>query len=281
MLKQPYLSNVIKSLENQLGTKLFERTSKGVTLTEDGYFLIDKIRLIVNTVDDIQSTYFYPSKKREREQSEHFSIFILPQVNAIGSLVRSCRIFHETFPHSRLTIQTKSNREIIEILNTHYSSFGIIGTTKSSEKINSFISNDVSMKILRFVDLVAVTSQQNIAATKYNSISCNELVKKNLIVFCADGMPENSFVHQILSPFGTPNLQYAVDNYSIYIDFLKNTTYFSLMEHKFAEENNLQIIPLEENIPYHTILLYRESELKNSFIANGFYNILLRENSYF
>lgn len=53
------------------------------------------------------------------------------------------------------------------------------------------------------------------------------------------------------------------------------------MEHKFAEENNLQIIPLEENIPYHTILLYRESELKNSFIANGFYNILLRENSYF
>ena len=35
-LKQQYLSNVIKSLEQQFGTKLFIRQAKGVTLTEDG-----------------------------------------------------------------------------------------------------------------------------------------------------------------------------------------------------------------------------------------------------
>jgi DNA-binding transcriptional LysR family regulator len=43
-ISQPAITKQIKNLENQLSTKLFERKSKGVSLTEDGKKLYEKLR---------------------------------------------------------------------------------------------------------------------------------------------------------------------------------------------------------------------------------------------
>lgn len=54
-MSQPNLSKAIRNLENELKIKIFERTNKGVKLTEDGYKLYKYVKTIHKQVDMIQS----------------------------------------------------------------------------------------------------------------------------------------------------------------------------------------------------------------------------------
>ena len=279
MLKQPYLSNVIKSLEAQLGTQLLERSSKGVYLTEDGKFLYDKIRLIVNATHELQQSYNYPSNKRYQNEQASISVYVLPQVNSEGSLVKCSRQFRETFPSAQLMVYTRENLEIVQTVFDSPNAFGIIASTRQIDDLFSSLPDRLEMKVLRTIDLVAVTSPINAEAQQYTSISCAELVKKNLIVFCSEGTPEHSLAYQVLENFGEPNIQYAVDNYAVYFDFLLHSSCYSLMERSMAESKGYTIIPLSDKFHYHTLLLYQKSSLDN-FVMKSFYDMLLFDNSY-
>src|SRR5215218_1078509 len=50
-MAQPPLSNQVKQLEAELGVRLFERTSRGVLLTEAGEFLLDEARRLLAQVE--------------------------------------------------------------------------------------------------------------------------------------------------------------------------------------------------------------------------------------
>ena len=56
LLKQQYVSNVMKSLERYFDVQIFERQSKGVVPTANGQYLIDKARKIL-TLFVICSTF--------------------------------------------------------------------------------------------------------------------------------------------------------------------------------------------------------------------------------
>ncbi len=53
-ISQPNLSKAIRNLEEELNTRLFERTNKGVKLTEDGYKLYKYVKTIRKQLDMIQ-----------------------------------------------------------------------------------------------------------------------------------------------------------------------------------------------------------------------------------
>lgn len=55
-LSQPSLSKQIKDLEDELGVTLFIRGHRKITLTEEGYFLRDRAREIVDLTDDTTIT---------------------------------------------------------------------------------------------------------------------------------------------------------------------------------------------------------------------------------
>lgn len=55
-LKQSTLSRKVKDLEIRLGVKLFERSTRGAEVTENGKVVIEQARRIVTDVDNLQTT---------------------------------------------------------------------------------------------------------------------------------------------------------------------------------------------------------------------------------
>lgn len=63
---QPALSRAIKELESSLGTVLFERTAKGITLTAEGKLFIGYAENVLRQVNDIERLFAAGAAKRRR-----------------------------------------------------------------------------------------------------------------------------------------------------------------------------------------------------------------------
>ncbi|MGP1508521.1 MAG: LysR family transcriptional regulator [Sphaerochaeta sp.] len=68
---QPNLSRSIKELENSLGAELFERSPRGMTLTEDGELFIQYARSILKQVEQVEDVL-----KNRKSPKKSFSIAV-------------------------------------------------------------------------------------------------------------------------------------------------------------------------------------------------------------
>lgn len=63
---QSALSRAIKELEGSLGTKLFERSTKGVTLTPEGELFVRYAKTVLEQVDDLEAMFKGGTLERKR-----------------------------------------------------------------------------------------------------------------------------------------------------------------------------------------------------------------------
>lgn len=63
---QPNLSRAIKELEESLGIVIFDRTTKGISVTPDGEEFLQYARRIIREVDEIEDLYKNARTKKQR-----------------------------------------------------------------------------------------------------------------------------------------------------------------------------------------------------------------------
>ena len=65
-ISQPAVSQAIKQLEQSLGTKLFMRTAKGVTLTNEGHTLFSYVKNLPSTFQQkLREPWLFHTNKQE------------------------------------------------------------------------------------------------------------------------------------------------------------------------------------------------------------------------
>lgn len=62
---QPNLSRAIRELEESLGITIFCRTSKGITITDEGEQLLQHAQRIIQQVDELEQAYRTGGPKRQ------------------------------------------------------------------------------------------------------------------------------------------------------------------------------------------------------------------------
>ena len=129
---QPTLSKALKSLEDELGKKLFTRHSFSISLTEEGVLLrnraedlvlmADKIEQEFLTLDDITGGDIY---------------FGLAESYQIRYLAREIRTFKKTYPDLKYHITSGDTEQVTEKLDKGLLDFAVICETPDERKYHS------------------------------------------------------------------------------------------------------------------------------------------------
>ena len=120
-LTQPTLSRQLMDLEAELGTKLFLRGNRRVTLTEDGMRLRRRAGEILSLVEKTELEF------RETEEQIHGEIYIgAGETDALHLLAQAARDLQIRHPHIRYHLFSGNAEEVTERLDKGLLDFGLL-----------------------------------------------------------------------------------------------------------------------------------------------------------
>lgn len=273
-LKQQYLSTVIKSLENQFGTLLFERSPKGITLTEDGRYLWEKVDSLIRQSDELMLDYLYPSKSATRTLHDTIHIYTPPLIS-IANLSAILAEYQTQFPNVTVTIKEKSRLDMTRCVleDPHAICLTGVGEYTDPAAFLEAIPEDIQALPQRTIEVVAITSTDNPSARNRSSITIEELLKEPLIAYSPLG-PDSSIVYSLLSMHSKPDIKCTVENTALFLHLMQQNDYYTIGTVETAQAYHLKAIPLKPSFNISSFMLFPKSSL-SSFAFKSLLNLFI------
>ena len=131
---QPTLSKAMKSLEDELGKKLFTRHSFSIALTEEGVLLRNRAEDLVSMADKIEQEFFSLDDITGGD-----IYFGLAESYQIRYLAREIREFKKIYPDLRFHITSGDTEQVTEKLDKGLLDFAVICETPDERKYRSIL----------------------------------------------------------------------------------------------------------------------------------------------
>ena len=138
-ISQPTLSSSIKDVERELGIEIFNRTNRGITLTNEGTEFVGYARQILEQVNLLESRYtssFHGQAGKLSVSSQHYAF----SVKAFVELAEEC----DEEEYEFALRETRTN-EIIEDVKSYRSEIGILYLSNFNRKVLTKIFNDADL----------------------------------------------------------------------------------------------------------------------------------------
>lgn len=147
-ISQPAVSQAIKSLENQIGGKLFNRVSRGMELTEPGgKEMFEKVKEAIELLDSAEKNF------SDMKEVASGSVRIAAAANVINFfLIKYIKIFREKYPNVALTFLNGTSKECMELVkedkadvgfaNLPITSGGVTFTGQTGKVHDVFVASD-------------------------------------------------------------------------------------------------------------------------------------------
>ena len=144
-IAQPSLTSAVQELEKELGIMIFNRGSRGVTLTNDGEEFIRYARQVVQQVDYLMEKYGKTGslKKKFGISTQHYSF-------AVKSFVEMVKQF-DTREYEFAIRETKT-REVIDDVSTGKSEIGILYLSMFNRKAIEKILRSNNLEFHHLID---------------------------------------------------------------------------------------------------------------------------------
>ena len=136
-ISQPAVSQAIKQLETQLGGKLFNRTHKGMELSETGgKQIFAGVEKALKLLDDAESKY-----AELKDTATGMVRICASDTVATHFLLPIIKEYHEKYPNVNLILQNGTSSETIELLKHNKGDIGFVNLPIDDTDIN--LSNTV------------------------------------------------------------------------------------------------------------------------------------------
>ena len=127
-VSQPSITASIRDLENEMGVHIFERTNKGVIVSEEGETFLGYARQVLDQADLLESKY-----KGTSEQVPHFSVSCQHYSFAVNAFVDVIREFDAA--RYDFTLREEQTHEIIEDVAHMKSELGILYLSEHNREV--------------------------------------------------------------------------------------------------------------------------------------------------
>lgn len=185
---QPAVSQAIRRLENEIGEKLFDRSSKDGTLTTAGEVLLEYAKQMLNLRQTAQSAIKelrnLQKGKVTLSANEHTVFYLLPVIQQ----------FRRRYPLVKVEVQRGVASRIPKEVMARETELGVVSFKPNDESVKSF---PVSIDELALV----VSPDHSLAARK--SVSVKELGKESFIAHNAPS-PYRQRVIETFEKYRTP-----------------------------------------------------------------------------
>ena len=263
MISQPAVTQSIKTLEGELGGKLFIRTPKGVILTNEGIEIFNYIKEGMNYF--INGTNKFTSLKKLDEGvinigstttiSEHFLIPYLKE-------------FHNKYPNIVINITNDLTENLIKKLRN--GSLDIIITA-----IPSYELNDIDYKIITDLNDIFVCSKR-LKDKKINNI--NDLLKNDILLQKSPSVTRTKFNEFLRQNNLECNPKMEVVSHGLLTELAENDFGIALLTKEFIKDKinkSLYEIKIDVNISKRKLGYAIKKNSIPSFTSAKFIDILL------
>ena len=140
-VSQPALSTTIKELEEEIGIQLFERTNKGIRVTESGEDFIIYAKKAVSQSRIIEDRFI----DKDKEKS-YFSVSMQHYVFAVHAFANVVKEFHSQ-KYVYAVRETRTDKVLDDVRDLK-SEVGIISYSKSNAKVLKKLLRDYALKFV-------------------------------------------------------------------------------------------------------------------------------------
>ncbi len=160
---QPNLSRAIKELEESLGITIFRRTTKGISITQDGEEFLQYARQIVQKVDEVEQIYH-----NGRQKKQSFSV-CAPRASYLSYAMGDfSRCMKPGSPAEFYYCETNSMNTINSVVREDFN-LGIVRYQSSYERYFSDLFKDKKLSsetIAEFTYLMIISRDHPLASKK-------------------------------------------------------------------------------------------------------------------
>jgi len=138
-VSQPALSTSVRELEEELGILIFERTNRGVSLTDSGREFVEYAKRAVGQYEVLEDRYLSKGGSRERfsVSTQHYRF----AVKAFTDMIRKIRPDKYVF-----SIHETKTKEVLDDVRSLKSEVGIISFSDSNESVIRKLFREYSLE---------------------------------------------------------------------------------------------------------------------------------------
>ena len=209
-VSQPSITASIRDLENEMGVHIFERTNKGVIVSEEGETFLGYARQVLDQADLLEGKY-----KGASEQVPHFSVSCQHYSFAVNAFVDVIREFDAA--RYDFTLREEQTHEIIEDVAHMKSELGILYINEFNRKVLEKLFKEnglVFHPLLQADPHIFINVSHPLAGRK--SVSIQELEPYPFLAFEQGEQNSFYFSEEILSTIPRKKVIYVSDRATLF-----------------------------------------------------------------
>lgn len=256
-ISQSSLSKYIKSLESELDTTLFNRSTRNISLTESGKeFLIHAERFLSEYESIITNM-----KKYSTQRKNTLTIGTIPIISQYG-ITALINIFKNTYPDITINIIEGERDQVIDMLNKSEVDIAFL------RDIN--LKNDLyDLYPLIEDELVIITSKKHPFSTK-KYINIEDAKNENFILLGSSSGMDKFCISQCNKHGFSPNITYRVNKIETILGLVEENFGITMLMSKVINvfnSNNISINLFKEPITnYISIVCLKDKKLSSNEI---------------
>ena len=235
-VSQSTLSQQIKSLENELGTILFQRDSHSASLTQSGTMLLP---LAIRTIQDAEACKAQVDDLKEMLTGE-LNIGVTYSFSHI--LTETVKEFVKTYPGVKLNIFYRNMGELMEAL--RHQEVDLVLAFKPGQPYNEIESSNL------FSDKLSVIMRKDHPLAGRKSINLEELERYRLAIPAKGLQARNTLEEYICVERSDLNICLEINEANILLDIVQDNNLLTMLSGTSIRGRDLlKAVPL--NLPYN------------------------------